>query len=89
MTKQTSLLSKRERGERARAILDDPLVKEVFAAIDHAVLSEWKDISRTPEERERLWFKYQALEDFREAFKLCLRTGEAAAKELAKEKDSE
>lgn len=57
-------LSGEERARRAaavRALLDDPNVREGFAAIEADLTAEWKR-ARSCEERENLWRAVDAVE---------------------------
>ena len=54
------LMAEQARGERAAALLRDPLIVESFDALEGKYISEWKDSSST-ERRETLFQMYQAL----------------------------
>jgi len=54
------LMAEQARGERAAALLRDPLITEAFDALEEKYVSGWKDSSST-EGRETLFQMYQAL----------------------------
>jgi hypothetical protein len=67
------------RGERARAILDDPLVAEAFAAIERQCLEEWRAApARDVEGRERLWLMLKLAERLRGHFESLVESGRLA-----------
>jgi hypothetical protein len=78
------------RGLRARAILEDPLVGEAFAAIERECLAEWRRApARDVEGRERLWLMLKMAERLRAHFESLIDNGRLAGErvaELAKER---
>ena len=73
------------RGERAKVLLEDPLVVETFAAMEAAIIQRWRrdapydpNEPTTPETRESLWLLLQTMEDFRTLFQAYIRTGQMA-----------
>ena len=59
-----SAMTAEQRAQRAvavRALLDDPNVREGFAAIEADLTAEWKR-GRTTEERENLWRAVDGME---------------------------
>jgi hypothetical protein len=72
------------RGERARAILEDPLVGEAFGALERACIDEWRRApARDVEGRERLWLMLKLCERLREHFVGLVESGTLAADRLA------
>jgi hypothetical protein len=57
-----SLATESRRGEQARRLLDDPLLKEAFAAVEEGLQSAWRATAEDAAgERERLWLMLQLL----------------------------
>src|SRR5690349_11359930 len=72
------------RGERARTILEDPLVGEAFGALERACIDEWRRApARDVEGRERLWLMLKLCERLREHFVSLVENGKLAADRLA------
>lgn len=72
------------RGERAQAILADPLVVEAFAGIEADLLAAWRAApTRDVEGRERIWAMLRGLDAARQAFEAHVSTGKVAAHEIA------
>lgn len=76
--------SEMARGERAQAILDDPLVGEAFAAIERECLAEWRSApARDVEGRERLWLMLKLCERLKAHFERLIDSGKLAGERLA------
>jgi hypothetical protein len=72
------------RGIRARAILDDPLVGEAFAAIERECLAEWRRApARDVEGRERLWLMLKMTERLKAHFVSLIDSGRLAGERVA------
>jgi hypothetical protein len=72
------------RGQRARALLDDPLVDEAFAAIERECLAEWRRApARDVEGRERLWLMLKMAERFKAHFVNLIDSGRLAGERIA------
>ena len=72
------------RGERARAILDDPLVKEARERLRAELLAAWEaSPARDAEGREALWQLLKLSERFFGQFESLVMTGRLAAETLA------
>jgi hypothetical protein len=72
------------RGQRARAILDDPLVGEAFAALERACLAEWRAApARDVEGRERLWLMLKMAERLKAHFTSLVDGGRLAGERVA------
>jgi hypothetical protein len=81
------------RGQRAAAILADPLVTEAFGALEAEYVKQWR-IAPSPEHREALWLLLQNLETFRGQFGAYIRQGQASLaesdrREKARKQDAE
>jgi hypothetical protein len=68
------------RGQRAAAILADPLVVETFAALEAEYVKRWRD-APSADAREVLWLLLQNLETFRGQFGAYIRQGQAVLAE--------
>jgi hypothetical protein len=78
-----TLIEQRERGERARRILEDPLVIEAFASIARTIEDGWKNSEADDHAgRHNAYLMHRLLENFRDHFARLVRTGDAAAKQL-------
>ena len=72
------------RGERAQAILEDPLVREAFAALEAECLAEWRHApARDVEGRERLWLTLKLVERLQRHFESLVADGKLASERLA------
>jgi len=70
------------RGERAKALLRDPLVLEAFDVLEDRYIEAWKDSSSSQDERETLFQMYQALMVVRGHLIEVIQTGDLAKLEL-------
>ena len=69
---------------KTRAILDDPLVDEAFAAIERECLAEWRRApARDVEGRERLWLMLKMAERLKAHFVNLIDSGRLAAERIA------
>lgn len=84
MTNDESKLRKQaERGDRARAILEDDLTRDAFSAIERQLFEEW--CSTKPgevEKREQIYRLHLSHLDYRQMLSQALGTGKAAVKQL-------
>jgi hypothetical protein len=72
------------RGERARAILDDPLVAEAFSVLERECIDEWRRApARDMEGRERLWTMLRLVEKLRAHFTSLIEAGRLADSRIA------
>lgn len=72
------------RGQRAQAILEDPLVGEAFAALERECLAEWRAApARDVEGRERLWLMLKMAERFKAHFTSLIDSGKLAGERVA------
>lgn len=70
------------RGERAKALMRDPLIVEAFDVLEEKYISAWKDSSSSQDEREALFQMYQALMVVRGHLSEVIETGDLAKLEL-------
>ena len=72
------------RGQRAQAILDDPLVGEAFAAIERECIAEWRRApARDVEGRERIWLMLKLAGRLRAHFESVVASGKLAGERIA------
>ena len=75
------LMAEQARGERAAALLRDPLIAETFDALEEKYVNDWKD-SSTVEGRETLFQMYRALMVVRGHLTEVVETGNLAKLEI-------
>lgn len=79
----TDLEAERDRGQRAAAILRDPIVKEAFDEIRESYVSAWEQSSASDtDEREQAYYLLKALQSFRGQFESAVQTGKMASQQL-------
>ena len=79
-----TLEEERRRGEQARRMLDDPLLKEAFASVETALREAWTaTVDDATAERERLWLMLKLLGRVRGDLMEVLETGRLAERQLA------
>ena len=71
------------RGERAKALMRDPLIVEAFDVLEEKYVGAWKDSSSSQDERETLFQMYQALMVVRGHLIEVIETGDLAKLELS------
>jgi hypothetical protein len=76
------LRSEQSRGERAKALMRDPLITEAFDTLEEKYVSAWKDSSSSQDERETLFQMYQALMVVRGHLSEVISTGDLAKLEM-------
>jgi hypothetical protein len=70
--------------DRARLIVDDPLLVGAFEALEVRFLADWRDTHETDTAgREALWHRIRALRDVRAVLKAALDDGLMAKARLA------
>ena len=73
------------RGIRAKALLDDELMREAFQALEEAYTDEWK---RTADaegaKRDRLWIRLKLLHEVKAHLLIVAEDGKIAAREIEK-----
>lgn len=70
------------RGDRASAIMRDPLVQEAFDVLEKKYIDAWKDSSSSSDERETLFQMYQSLIAVKGHLIEVIKTGDLAKLEL-------
>ena len=70
------------RGERAKALMRDPLIVEAFEVLEDKYISAWKDSSSSQDERETLFQMYQALMVVQGHLSEVIETGDFAKLEI-------
>lgn len=65
----------KQRGHRAKAILEDQLVVDSFQLIEDSVLEEWNKAATT-DLREELWYTLKGLHRFKTALEIAVQNGE-------------
>lgn len=74
-----------DRGQRARVILEDPLVVEALALMESKVLEAWKDSPASDTAaRERLYHYQRSVQEFRWFFTNAVTTGKFAERDIAR-----
>lgn len=82
--KEKSALVDLSRAQRARVILEDPLVAEAFALMESKVLDAWRASDGSDHAgRERLYHYQRAIRQFRTFFAEAVTTGKFAEREIA------
>jgi len=76
------LSGEHSRGERAKALMRDPLMEEAFDVLGGKYIDAWKDSSSSQDERETLFQMYQALMVVRGHLTEVIATGDLAKLEL-------
>ena len=72
------------RGERARELLDEPLLREALEAIEAQCFEDWRTTSpRDIDSRERLWLMLQLGRRFRQHLESHIESGRLAKGRLA------
>jgi hypothetical protein len=68
------------RAEQARRLLDDPLFREAFAALESRLQEQWLTTAEdAASERERLWLSLRLLRQVRGYLQDIVTTGKLAA----------
>lgn len=68
------------RAERARQILEDPLVKEALKEIRDAIVEQWRTAPvKDSELKEKLWSIFGATHKFEQLLRSHIETGKMAA----------
>ena len=76
-----------ERGSKARAILDNDMVKEAFQAVEDGIMNAWKKAPvRDIEGQTQLRLLYKAYQDFRGYLQTAMESGKMADVQLEHER---
>jgi len=71
------------RGMRAKALLDDPLLQEAFQTLEEQYIALWKTLPAVDSDgRERLWIAVNQVGKVREHLHRVMSTGKLAQDEL-------
>lgn len=85
MTDPTRLAEKVDRAERARKIVEDPLVAEAFASLEKQVVEVWLGTKGDEsEERDRAYVMGRLIRNLKEHFEAQMVEGKAAKRRLLK-----
>jgi hypothetical protein len=77
-----------ERGPRAKALLDNDLLKEAFEKIEQTLMDDWRNTSSEDNQRrEDAWRTFKLLQNLRGHLGRIVTNGDAAAKELLRVKN--
>ena len=76
-----TLEHEREIGARAKALLDDDLLKAAFEAVQYSIHEQWEHCG-DPSIRDRLWMKLQVIKDVYKDLDTKIQTGLMAAQQL-------
>ena len=78
------LEQERIRGERARQLMEDPMIAEALDMIEREAVRQWEmSPARDTEGRERLWMFYVITKKFRNTLQETMDTGKMAAIQLS------
>lgn len=83
-----TLESDRDRGERARRLLDDPMLAEAFDVVERNLHEEWL-ASRGGQEREReqIWLMIKLLGRVKGQLTEAMETGKVARIQIERDKE--
>lgn len=88
MADEGKLREQAARGDRARRILEDDLVKEVLEKVEKRIFEGFRESTGDEQVvRERAYLMLRLLENFKAEFRTMLLTGSQASKELLRLKD--
>jgi len=79
------MIDDEQRGQNAKALLDDPLLQKALDASRLAIVDEWAD-TREEKGREYLWMLHRASVKFEEILFGWIQAGEIAKANLKPEK---
>lgn len=83
MTDEVKLRQQADRGERAKRVLENELVKEAFESMEKTIMDAWR-LSAADEDgaRNNAYLMYRLLQNLKQQFAHMVATGEAANKQL-------
>ncbi len=88
MPDETALRIEAQRAERARALINDPLLTEMFNKLSDAYVAAWLQTSTGDSVgREKLYFAAKTLPAVRQNLETLMLNGSIAAKQLANLED--
>ena len=71
------------RGNRAQRLLDDGMLAEAFAKLEHEYVAQWRNTEfRDQDARERLWWAARVVARVREHLLIVANNGEIAEREI-------
>lgn len=73
-------------GQRAKALVDDPLFARVVRALEEKHSREWRS-AQTPEAREACWVKQSLLNEVVNEFRVLIGSGKLAEHALRTKKE--
>lgn len=83
MIDQDKLAAATARANRAKALLDDPLLVEAFEALEREYIAAWRATQvRDNDARERLWQAVNVASKVRDHLKLAVSNGAVAQREI-------
>lgn len=84
MTDEGKLHQNRAKGDRARALLEDPTMQAAFNGVVAAYMDEWKDnkMKLGPEGREQIWRSVQLIDQVKAHLRKYIDDGKLADEEL-------
>ena len=74
------------RGARAEQILNDPMLKEAFAAVEARIVADLKDLNITHEKRERLQLMLALGDKYQKYLRDLITTGNMAGMEVERKR---
>ena len=77
------------RGDRARTLLEDGLVQEIFAELENKQIDAWKNApARDAEAREKIWVFVKTVNAVKESLEEIAQNGTVAQSMVDKEKSA-
>jgi hypothetical protein len=78
-----NLEEKVTRGNRAQRLLEDEMLTEAFAKLEHEYVTQWRNTEfRDQDARERLWWAARVVGKVREHLLIVAKNGQIAEREL-------
>ncbi len=78
-----NLEEKVSRGNRAQRLLDDEMLTEAFAKLEHEYVAQWRNTEfRDQDARERLWWAARVVAKVREHLLIVAKNGQIAEREM-------
>lgn len=76
-----------QRGERARQLLEEPMIRDALNLIEQEVIGQWSACpARDVEGREELWKLYKTAQKFRGVLQSIMESGKLSAHQLQSKK---
>lgn len=83
MTDELKLRFEAERGMRAKALMDNELLKEAFDSLEALYIEKWRSSApAATDQRERAWMALAALDSVRNDLRRVIDNGKIALAEL-------